>query len=467
MSNEVANASAKGLTFQVPAHILARIKAAGLKNIADKSTVNQITFGDHAWVMHINGEKKLVQKSNEDGELENVQILRVIVLGATQNRGRSYYEGNYDRNNPRGPDCWSSDGKRPDLGVPEPRGKTCEAHNCPMAVKGSRVIDGKELVACAQHKFLAVIPSQNLTFPAMRIKLPVTSLWDKQDEESMAQGWYAWDNYCDLLRANGVDFTGALVTKMRLATVNYQKIQFSRGDWLDEDQLAKVMARLEGDGGEEVKKLLAGFTVREAPAQPAGKPLPKDETPVDLDSTGGGVDFAKLAAEKQAKAQAEARANEKAKAEAEADRIAQEQRLKAHIAMEAEAEKARKLAELKAQLAALQGGQGAPEVPQQPMTAVEAEKVTTRKRATRAEMEARRAAEAAAKGPIPAAATIPQAEDAGAFDDVPAPAGAPLSGEVLPPQTAMPDRSTKPKEIPNVAPVEVPQALARVLGNWA
>ena len=45
MGNEVAaQAGTKGLSFAVPAHIAARIKAAGGGNIPDKNTTNSITF---------------------------------------------------------------------------------------------------------------------------------------------------------------------------------------------------------------------------------------------------------------------------------------------------------------------------------------------------------------------------------------------------------------------------------------
>src|SRR5208282_1201391 len=112
MSTELSTApGAKGLTFAVPPALAALIKAKGMKNIADKSTVNSLTF--RPWTIHINGDKKIVQKANEDGEMENVQIMRVIVLNQAPHRGRSYYEGLYDSAKTRAPDCWSVDGKRP------------------------------------------------------------------------------------------------------------------------------------------------------------------------------------------------------------------------------------------------------------------------------------------------------------------------------------------------------------------
>lgn len=418
MGNEAAvQQSAKGLTFVVPAYLTARIKAGGLSNIDPRNTVNSLTFGTKAWVTQINGEKKTLQRRNEDGDMENIQTLRVIVLDYTKQRGRSYYDG-WDAANPRAPDCWSLDGRRPSVDVAEPKARACDT--CQMAAKGSKIVDGKELVACQSHKLLAVVPAQDTNFPAMKLKIGPTSLWDKNDEESMAAGWYAWENYTDLLRANGLDFTGAVVTRMRFApNVTYQKIQFARGDFLDEDAL-NVVERLAKSG--EVQKLLSGFTPPTTAKKPEGKPLPKED-----EDTGPSPE--QITADAQS---ARARLIE-AQATADAEL----------------AELAAKDAKVKAEAVAVVKRADA-----------------AMKKAAKAEADAKAATEKAA---AEAAAKAKADEDAGAWDE---PAAAPAAKqEVLPPlkagESAMPARNVTPKATETTAAVvEIPAALSGILGDW-
>ena len=455
MSTEVANTTGqKGLTLKVPPHLAAMLKAKGMKNIADKTTVNSLTFAGKAWTMHINGDKKLVQKTNEDGELENVQILRVIVLDTAPQgnaRGRSYYEGLYDPANVKAPDCWSKDGKRPDISIADPKAKSCDL--CPMAAKGSRVVQGKEMVACQTHKLLAVVPAANPKFPVMRLKVGPTSLFDKQDQASADAGWFGWENYCDLLRSNGLDFTGSVVTKIRFANVEYPKLQFALHEFLEPEQAEAMWARHQT---EEVTRILAGFTPVEPASLPPQRPMPKDEPEVDGPAPTGPSDPSER--RDQAVAALHAAEVEKAKAAA---------------AQAAEVEKTKKIAEAKALLASLEGGTPPVE------TAAQAE-VRHRTRRTKAEMEAARAAEAAAKAPAnptpspsgvttgsATQSTVNSSSDDGNWDEPAAPATKPLEDTVMPPETEMPTRETKPAVITPVAPVEVPSALANILDGWS
>ena len=68
---------------------------------------------------------------------------------------------------------------------------------------------------------------------------------------------------------------------MRFANVNYPKLQFAMGGFLEEEQFDKALALA---GTETVTKLLTGggFAPRAAAAadsKPKGKPLPQDEEP--------------------------------------------------------------------------------------------------------------------------------------------------------------------------------------------
>jgi len=432
---------AQGLSFAVPAHIAARLKAAGGGNIADKSSVNQLTFGGKAWLMHVNGEKKLLQRVNDDGDMENVSIIKVVVLDQAAERGRDYYEKPFNPLDPKGPDCWSADSVKPHASVQNPQAGSCST--CPMAPKGSKVgEDGQQGYACAMFKLLSVIPvhhktgQPNFDFPVLRLKLRMSSIWDKRDEAAAAEGWYGWDNYCDLLRQNGLSHTGAVTTRVRFANVNYPKLQFKMGEFLDDEMFDKALARA---GSDEVKKLVAGGY--DKPAAPKlGKPLPKDDEEVDgpapVVPASKTPDADTIAAAQKLRAAEEAAAAKHA-AEAETARLVAN-------AKEVAAGKAKAIADAKAayeaalaQAAAEEGfDDGAASTPA-PVVAAPAQ--TTRKRRTKEQIEADNAAKAAAQA-------APQSDDE-------------------PPARA---RNVKPEldDAPKIVPQEVSNALSGVLGAW-
>jgi hypothetical protein len=92
--------------------------------------------------------------------------------------------------------------------------------------------------------------------PAFRMKLAITSLWDKTSDEHTAQKWFAFDNYIDYMRANNITNTAVVVTKMKFdPNVAYPKILFSGDRWLTPEELDVVRPRTTSD---EVKKLISG-----------------------------------------------------------------------------------------------------------------------------------------------------------------------------------------------------------------
>ena len=427
MANEVATQkAANGLSFAVPAHLQSAMASAGHGNIAEKASVPSLTYGGKVWTMVVGGEKKILRRKNEDGEMENVQILRVVVLDYAKQRGRALYEGAYDDANPRQPECWSEDGKKPHVAVEAPQCSSCEV--CPKAAKGSKVVDGREMIACAQHRMLAVVPANNPEFEPLRLKIAVTSDWDKSDEESMAEGWYGFSNYVDFLRANGCAWSNALVTRMRFANTKYPKVQFARGDFLDADEFQKTLAIGQGEG---VKKLLSGWTPAGADGKPVkGKPLPVDDEPAAdpvFSKTGAAAEQAVKDLQAKAAAQEVAIAAEaRAAAQEEADRLA---------ATEAKAKAAAKAAKVAA---------------------------------------AKAAAEAAATAAAAALKAAEEDEDDGAsgFDEpakapptAPVKAAAPL--DATPPPAKKGDSKEKePPAAPASAPAEVPPTLTGILGEW-
>lgn len=224
------------------------------KNITERNTVPSLSYEGKVWTVSINGEKTKYTKKDEDGEQVPVQTLRVAVLDFAKRRGRAYYEGAYDPAKPGSPLCWSEDGVKPHENVEAPQCASCD--KCPMAAKGSKITEqGKAIAACSQHRMVVVAPLNKLDMP-LRMKLAITSDWDKQNPDLEKQGWFAFNNYTDFLRAKGISHTAAVVTKMKFdPNAVYPKVIFSPDRWLTEDEVAIVKPIIKSD---EVKQLLSG-----------------------------------------------------------------------------------------------------------------------------------------------------------------------------------------------------------------
>lgn len=238
----------------MPAHVANFFGDAGT-NIQDRTTVPSLSPEGKMWTVSVNGQKTKIMKPDSDGEMVPVSIMRVVILDYAKRRGRAYYEGNYDPDKIGAPVCWSDDGITPDASVPQPQSVKCDT--CPMAAKGSKITDGgKAVTACSQHRMLALVPSHKLDFTPLRLKIAITSDFDKQSPDAEAQGWYAFSQYTDFLKSRGVQHTAAIVTKMKFdPNAPYPKIFFAADRWLDPNELS-IVAPLTKDEG--VQKLLGG-----------------------------------------------------------------------------------------------------------------------------------------------------------------------------------------------------------------
>jgi hypothetical protein len=305
----------------VPAHIAAAF--AEHENVLPRETTPALTFRGGKWRIRQNGDEVLLTKKGDDGDAVPVPSVNIVVLNMNPKRSRTFYVGAYVTGENKSPDCWSSDGDRPDADCKTPCSSTCAS--CPNSAKGSKITaNGKETTACSTVKRVAVVPASKLNMEPLLLKIPQTSMWDKNNQENEAEGFYAWDQYVDFLRARGVKHTAAVVTKVKFdPRVEYPKLLFNAVRWLEADEVSAVSPLVEA---ESVKKLLTGKLVEnvdtsgDAPARIAAPAATVDD---DDDGFGGTTQDDSAAKEAAAKADAEAKAaakaaKTKAKAEAEA-----------------------------------------------------------------------------------------------------------------------------------------------------
>ena len=268
----VTNSASNPLTIfdpsQTPAHVKAA-QQAGTTNIVTRTQVNALTFPGKVWTVIIDGTKKPLMRTNQDGEEELVQTFDAVVIAYNENRGRAYYGGRtYDPNAENAPVCWSNDGVTSSPNATERQSEKCNV--CPQSIKGSRQTDqGKAATACSVHRNLAVIPrSRDLSqAPVLRLKIPQTSDFDGLNKEAQAKGMFAFTNYLNFLKSKGVPFTYSLTTKIRFDnTKSYPKLWFSPGRWLTEEESAVCAEIVESGNLDNLLKTdWAGFSATQRP----------------------------------------------------------------------------------------------------------------------------------------------------------------------------------------------------------
>lgn len=273
MSNALALFDPKQM--QVPAHLM---DDDGWKaNIKPPVTVPSLAYTGKVWTVVANGERTPLMKRDADGDEAPVQVLRTFILDYAARRGRAYYPGTYDPAATAAPTCWSDDGEKPHEAVEDKQSKTCAS--CKWAAKGSRIADnGKATTACGQHRMLAVVLANKPDMQPLRLKLAITSDWDK-NEENAAQGYFAFQQYTNFLTGRGVNNTAKVVTKMRFdPAVAYPKVLFSPDRWATAEEVAAFKPRL---GTPEVTSLLAGTYT---PAGVDGTPIAGSDPDAEMEA---------------------------------------------------------------------------------------------------------------------------------------------------------------------------------------
>jgi hypothetical protein len=271
-------------TKELPAHIAKFVETES--NIDPRNTIPQLSFRGKVWRTVIDGEEKpLLNKDDEP-----VSTVHVVILDHNKARSRAFYEGAYEEGKSQPPACWSSDGDTPDETVPHPVAETCA--KCPNSVKGSKITpNGKETTACSTFKRLAIIPLSDLgeeQVPPLLLRLAQTSMWDKNNEENEAKGYYAWDQYLDMLRKRGATHTGIVATKIRFdSRVAYPKLLFAASRFLADEEL-EIVKPLFKD--ERIGALLRAPEVAVAARNTGKSTEADDETPAPATAPTGDYD---------------------------------------------------------------------------------------------------------------------------------------------------------------------------------
>lgn len=204
-------------------------------------------------VLSIRGSRWHVKVGDEETTITDsttgdpVGSLRLVLLKASPNVSKNYYQGGYEEGANDAPTCWSIDGIRPDPAA-DKQADSCAV--CPKNVFGSRVTDaGKKVKACGDSRRLAVIPEGDFKNDVyggpMLLRVPASSL------SNLSQ-------YGKKMDKQGFPYN-TIVTRCSFDhTVSFPKLEFNAVRPLTDDEADEIIGLLnDPEFADKVEAVLA------------------------------------------------------------------------------------------------------------------------------------------------------------------------------------------------------------------
>ena len=167
---------------------------------------------------------RLVDGGKEIAKNTDPHLDVVIVNGSTTVQ-KTFHAGPYSAEETAPPDCWSSDGERPDAEVEDPQHGNCK--ECPNAVKGSA---GGTKTKCRFSQRVAVVLANNPSGDIFQLVIPAMSLFGSGDMEHMP-----FLQYARFVGSSGFNLN-MLTTRLTLdSDADVPKLFFSNVEFLDSD----------------------------------------------------------------------------------------------------------------------------------------------------------------------------------------------------------------------------------------
>lgn len=204
-------------------------------------------------VVSIRGSRWHIKTTDEEQTVTDpntgdpVGSLRLVMLKASPNVSKNYYEGGYEEGANEAPTCWSIDGVVPDPAA-DKQAESCAA--CPKNQFGSRITDaGKKVKACGDSRRLAVIPEgdfKNEVYGgAMLLRVPASSL------SNLAQ-------FGKKMKNRGFPYN-TIVTRVSFDTdVSFPKLEFNAVRPLTDEEADEIIGLLaEPEFADKIEAVLA------------------------------------------------------------------------------------------------------------------------------------------------------------------------------------------------------------------
>jgi len=157
----------------------------------------------------------------------------VVVVSGSRSVQKSYYAAEYNAEETSIPDCWSSNGERPDADVENPQASICK--DCPQAIKGA---GGPGRAACRYSWRLGVVLRNNVGGDIFQLILPQKSIFGTGDVDHMP-----FLQYAKYVAGSGYNLN-MLATRLTFDTdSDFPKLVFSNSEFLDKPTYQIALAQ--------------------------------------------------------------------------------------------------------------------------------------------------------------------------------------------------------------------------------
>jgi hypothetical protein len=210
-------------------------------------TMKRITLRGRVFRL-VDGGKEIAK--NTDPHMD------VVVVNGSRTVQKTWYAGEYNPDETSIPDCWSSDGERPDADVANPQSARCK--ECEQTIKGSA---GAGRAACRYSMRLAVVLRNNVGGDIYQLILPQKSLFGQGDVDHMP-----FLQYAKYVAQSGYNLN-MLATRLTFDTdSDFPKLVFSNAEFLDSDSYAEAVEQ--GESPIAVNAGRLNFTKKAEPQLP-------------------------------------------------------------------------------------------------------------------------------------------------------------------------------------------------------
>jgi hypothetical protein len=218
-----------------------------------------IGYRGKVWHTKYQGNETIMMRDDGDGPRNSIEV---VIVKASSNISKIWYENGFVEGSSAAPDCFSTDGVKPDGGANKKQASACAA--CPKNAWGSKVTEaGKPGKACGDSKRLAVVPlgdidNERMGGP-MLLRVPAASLKDLK-------------GYGDTLQQYGFPYF-AVATRIAFDVAEaYPKFVFSAIRPLTDVEARKIIGLQDGTLVGNILNTSVEIAQHEPVAEPAKVP---------------------------------------------------------------------------------------------------------------------------------------------------------------------------------------------------
>jgi len=215
-----------------------RSLAAGIK-----PSFASITFKGKTWGLRYRGVTQQLLARDQSGQvLGSIPTIDVVIIKSAMAISKTFYLEKYKEGDFAAPDCWSTNGVKPDIAAPKKQNETCRG--CRWDAFGSRTMDdGRKGKACSDNKRIAVVPAADLKNEAfggpMLLKLPPSSFAGLSELEAQ-------------LHMQGYRYDGLIIRLSFDYEAAFPKIIFTPIGVLNDHQAQEIVALQDNETVERI-----------------------------------------------------------------------------------------------------------------------------------------------------------------------------------------------------------------------